>query len=358
MTNILYGRTDLKMAGPGIVILKTATAMVKRGHKVTVVSSGGTLHEAFVHAGIRSCVVDELAFDRRRLLDLIRAVFATRDVIIANNIEVIHGHNLLSTLIMYLGALISCKKVLVYTTVHGVGKESFFKFAPGKLVAVSKFVQSNLINAGISHSKIKVIYNGFIDLKNTPKTPMLLKQFDYPKGYRLNIISVAMMTKFKGHKRLIEAFSKVLNVHQNIHLTLVGDGDCKSALMKDVERLAISEKVTFAGIRNDVPKLLCDSHLFVHLPDYETFGMVVLEAMAAGLPVVASNVGGIPELIVSGKSGYLVDNNIENIVDKINNILGDQALRKTFGLNARARVSEYFDFCKVVGQYESLYNKL
>jgi glycosyltransferase involved in cell wall biosynthesis len=352
--NILYGRTDIKMAGPGIVMLKTAIALTERKHKIFVVSSGGALNDEFTKNGISSVIIDEFAITSRSPIDLIKAIFKVRKTINNNEIDVIHGHNLVSTLIMYFAALLSGRKVSVFTTIHGVGKESFFKFAPGKLIAVSKFVKQKLIFAGVTASKIEVIYNGFIDLEHTPFNQNITTQ-NTENNTDVNIIGVAMMTKFKGHRRLISAFSKVLTINPNAHLKLVGDGVDKEYLLNYVRELGISESVTFLGVRNDVPKLLSEADIFVHAPDSETFGMVVLEAMAAGLAVVTCNVGGIPELIDNGKSGFLVENDIDDIAHNINNLIQDSSLRVEFGRNARDKVKSTFDFTKIMDQYEFLY---
>ena len=352
--NILYGRTDINMAGPGVVMLKTALAMQQFGHNITVASSGGELQDSFQDHGIDSYVIEELSIGRRDPFSILKAIIKLRKIIKDKNIKVIHGHNLVTTLLMYLAAISCGKKVKTFTTVHGVGKEVFFKYAPGKLVAVSKYVKNRLISVGIPHKKVEVIYNGFIDLNTFPVSP---NYYGKNSGECINIINVAMMTGGKGHERVIEAFSSVCKDFPKITLTLVGDGICKKQLIQYCEQLGIQEKVKFVGVSYEVKRLLSESDIFVHLPNSETFGMVVLEAMAAGLGVLTCNVGGIPELIDSGENGIIVDHDFTKISSNLRLLVKDKSLRNSLGKNARAKVAQNFSSDEVFAQYNMLYSE-
>ncbi len=353
--NILFARTDVRMAGPGVVMLKTALEMKNRGHSIFVVSSGGQLHDEFLSNEIQSEIVEELSISKRKPTHILKAILKVKRLIIRNNIDIIHGHNLVSTIIMFIASILAFRKVKVFTTVHGVGKEKYFKFCPGTIIAVSKYVKRRLVSAGVNKDKVKIIYNGFLDIANTPS--ILDENFRTKSGERkskLYIISVAMMTGGKGHIEILNVFKRAYSKNDRLRLRFVGDGPIKNDLVDFVLKEGLSSVVEFLGIRKDVPKLLSQSDMFVHLPESETFGMVVMEAMAAGLAVIAKNVGGIPELIDSGKNGYLVSN-VPNAEDLILMLATEDALRLKLGVQARQDIDLKMNSKKIFDTYEDTY---
>lgn len=352
--NILFARTDIKMAGPGVVMLKTARALSDRGHSVSVISSGGELHREFIGSGIESCIIEEFAINRRGIFDLIKAVAKARKAVKGKGVNVIHGHNLVSTLLMSIACLFCKEKINFYTTIHGVGKEKFFKYAPGKLIAVSKFVKDRLVAAGVPGDKVVVIYNGFIDLNVVPIAEFHNEE-TISKDKRVEVVSVAMMTKFKGHRRVIDTFNVALQEHDNMRLTLIGDGVERQSLTEYVEQLGLTNKIVFLGARSDVPIQLSQADILIHAPDSETFGMVVLEAMASGLAVLTSRVGGIPELVTDMESGCLVENNIAQLSERLVFLAKQPEVRRTLGINAKGKVEKSFNFVRVMNSYENLY---
>ena len=142
-------------------------------------------------------------------------------------------------------------------------------------------------------------------------------------------------------------------------LWLVGDGPLRPAVEKAIVKMGLERKVLFLGIRDDVPKLLAASDLFVLSSDYEGVPLAVLEAMAAGKPVVATAVGGVPELIEDGKTGILVPpRNPETLAKGILRLVKDADLRQRMGKAARERAQERFDISRTAREYETLYLRL
>ena len=139
---------------------------------------------------------------------------------------------------------------------------------------------------------------------------------------------------------------------------MIGDGPEKNKAEKKAKKLGIKDKVIFFGKSNETNKILSFSDLFLLPSEIESFGLSALEAMAAKVPVISSNTGGIPEVNADNFSGRL--SNIGDIKKMINDsveILSDKKLHETFKMNARKR-AEDFDIHKIVPLYENVYNDL
>ncbi|HEV2591706.1 MAG TPA: glycosyltransferase family 4 protein [Gaiellaceae bacterium] len=142
-------------------------------------------------------------------------------------------------------------------------------------------------------------------------------------------------------------------------LVIVGDGPDRTDLETLQHRLGLDERVRFAGERDDVPQLLADAGVFVLASRSEGLPISVLEAMAAGLPVVASDVGGLREQVVDGETGYLVPaGDVTALTDALARLLDDPALRERIGAAARARAEELFDLPAFRRAHVDLYRSL
>ncbi len=351
--NILYGRTDLNIAGPGIVMLKTSSQLVSRGHKVVVASGGGVLEGEFKNNNVIVEKIDELSISKRSPLYVIIAIIKLAKVMKKHDIGLVNGHNMFFTLLAYVASMLARVEVRFYTTIHGVGKEWVCKYLPGKVIAVSSYVKNNLVSHGADPRKISIVHNGLIDIslyKNEQGNPANNQN-------KFTMISVAMMTGLKGQDKIIRVLKKVIETKPDVCLILVGDGVKKNELKELAKKKGVYSDIKFLGRRNDVPDLLKSSDLFIHLPEYETFGMVVMEAMASGLPVIASKTGGIPEIVKNGWSGMLVDNSdIDDVADKVINLIEDQDKRVKFKNNSLQIILEHFQIEKTINNLEDIYS--
>lgn len=168
-------------------------------------------------------------------------------------------------------------------------------------VAISNSVKDSLVEyLGLPGSRITVIYNGAI-----------LERFHRGRtegGKTLRLIYVGRLIEEKGVQTILQALGYLRDA--DCRLTIVGDGDYRAPLQAIAKELDIDSRVQFLGTRDDVPELLADSDVFVHLPDCaEGFGIAVVEAMASGLICVCGDRGALPEIVEDGVSGFLVKNN-------------------------------------------------
>ena len=197
-------------------------------------------------------------------------------------------------------------------------KKQFFRFTFRKAdlaVAISNAVKNSLIAyLGVPEEHIAVIYNGAVLSRFHPAARH--------SGRPLRLIYVGRLIEEKGVQTILKALRGLTDV--DWCLTVVGDGDYRASLQALAEELGIDGKVQFLGTRADVPELLADSDVFVHLPDCaEGFGIAVVEAMASGLLCACGDRGALPEIVEDGVSGFIVkDNDPRQLTEIVRAIAG------------------------------------
>jgi glycosyltransferase involved in cell wall biosynthesis len=208
-------------------------------------------------------------------------------------------------------------------------------------------------------SKIRLIYNG-LDLEDFPaikgRKQEIRKALHIDPKKKITI-TVANLIPYKGHIELLQAAETVAGQFSNTIFLLVGED---RGIQKDLEEqarvLGIRGKIIFLGQRKDVPDLLAASDISV-LPSHEEgFSNVILESMAAGLPVIATRVGGNPEAIVDSETGWLVPpHSPDELAEKILDLLQNPEKAKNWGNAGRRRIQQHFSAEKMVGEHIKLY---
>jgi glycosyltransferase involved in cell wall biosynthesis len=176
----------------------------------------------------------------------------------------------------------------------------------------------------------------------------------------LVFVHVGRFAAVKNHEMLVAAFAQLVGQQPlPTELWLVGDGELREAVQHQVRALGIESRVRFLGVRSDIPDLLRAADVFVFPSRWEGNPLSVMEAMAAGLPVVATAVGGVPELVEDGASGILVPNeDLHGLVAAMQRMAQNPDLREQMGHAARCRAVERFDIRQTVRAYEALYEEL
>lgn len=203
------------------------------------------------------------------------------------------------------------------------------------------------------------LYNlpaGFIE---TIYNPVDIQKFQDYKEYTnkqyITFVNVARFTAIKNQTLLVDAFYRVQKELPNTLLVLVGDGELRTQVEEKVRKLHLEEYVTFTGIISGVSDILAQSDIFVLPSDYEGLPLTILEAMAAGLPIIASSVGGIPDIVKD--NGILIEpGNKEELVLAMIELAKSSEDRKKMSEIAKKEVKKY-DISKVTIKYEKLYKK-
>jgi glycosyltransferase involved in cell wall biosynthesis len=172
------------------------------------------------------------------------------------------------------------------------------------------------------------------------------------------VITVARLESEKGYHRLLSALPLILKNQPNVQFLWVGDALLRQELEEAVWRSGLHEHVHFLGFQNDLARLLALSDLFLHPTAIEGFGIAVLEAMAAGLPVVAINAGGPAEIVVNYETGRLVEDDPDALARVVCELLADPVMARAMGRAGRQRCLSYYSVERMVNQTEQLYFEL
>jgi glycosyltransferase involved in cell wall biosynthesis len=211
---------------------------------------------------------------------------------------------------------------------------------------------------GIKEEKINVIYNG-IDISkfSSNHRTQIRKQLGIDNNIVLTF--TATFHPSKGHKYLLESVGMLKKNYPNVVLLLIGDGVLRSNLGALTKQLNIEDNVRFLGYRTDIPDILSATDIYVHSSVEEGFGIAIIEAMAVGLPVVATNVGGIPEIITNGENGILVPpENPHALAEAIIDLIEHTEQRKILAEKGRQHVTANFTDEIMVKKYMEVYNNV
>jgi glycosyltransferase involved in cell wall biosynthesis len=224
-----------------------------------------------------------------------------------------------------------------------------------RIFTVSASIRETLIRNRVAPGRVSVIYEG-VDLDWFDR--QMTRSVVQGRGRTL-LGTVAHLSSEKGHETLLEAFAQLKDRCPETLLLIVGDGELRSALETKVIDLGIADQVRFLGFRTDVEGLVKQLDVFCLPSLSEGLSSAILAAMAARLPVVATSVGGIPELVQDGVTGRLVTpNNPHQLAVALENLLKDEALRERMGKSGRQRVESHFTLQGKLEATERAYDKL
>lgn len=235
-------------------------------------------------------------------------------------------------------------------------------------ITVSMDLRSWLMETvGVGSKSVTQIYNGVDQQIFLPRSPDLPSPADLPAEFRADntfvIGCVGRLAAVKDQACLIDAFAQLQRSHGDLgvnwRLMVVGDGPLRVQLEQQVRDLGLVTQVWFAGDRTDIAPLLRNMDVFVLPSLAEGISNTLLEAMSTGLPVVATCVGGTPEIVEDGIQGYLIPSQQpDRLASAIVDLVTDQESRETMGHNARAKIEQYFSWDSTVKRYAFVYDQL
>jgi glycosyltransferase involved in cell wall biosynthesis len=218
------------------------------------------------------------------------------------------------------------------------------------VVAISESVRHFLVaEHGLPRQRVDLIAPGW-EGEPFPASPRTERE--------PTVVCVARFRAERGHALLVEAFAKVSRELPSARLVLVGDGPMREAIARRVQELGLKERVEFAGAVPEIWPALAEADVFATAPVAEAAGIAIMEAMAAGLPVVAPNVGGIPELVEPGRTGELCrPGDPDDLARALLDLLRDRQRRERMGAEAR-RAAGPRRMETTVNSYFALYERL
>jgi glycosyltransferase involved in cell wall biosynthesis len=239
--------------------------------------------------------------------------------------------------------------------------DRILSWATDRVVVNADAIRDYLIRTeGLNPLKIDVIYNGvpashaLLDPEmHAMRRELGLEEFEYVVGF------IGRLVPQKNPGLFLEMAQAVLRSGLKCGLLLVGGGPLSATLGEQARNLGIEKSVRFAGVRNDVPRILGVIDLLVLTSNWEGLPNVILEALAAGIPAVATNVGGVGELLTDGTTGYVVPpRDLPTLVDRVIDILSDSSFRAECGRRGREHVQSHFSISGMVDSTVALYNQV
>jgi len=287
-------------------------------------------------------------------------------------VDVFHCHQYTPFVYGFLGALGTETRVVF--TEHGrfypdLPKPKRMLVNPvfGRLVdhmtSISKATKHALVNVErFPRSRIQVVYNGIDGAPydhDTTRSTRLPDEFHTALSGRFVVGNVARLDPIKNHRLMLNAVKEISALHPDLHLCLVGDGPEREGLEAMAKKLGIQSHVLFTGTRQDVYLFYERMDVFILTSFSEGTAMTLLEAMASGLPCIVTDVGGNPEIIEDGNTGFVIPNNdCQALVEKISLLKQQPKLRKELGRNARRKFLRHFSVQQMTHNYENIYRKL
>lgn len=350
--NILQVLPELKSGGVERGTIDLAKHLVAKGHKAVIVSAGGPLAADLAAAGIKHYT---LPVHKKSPFSIYRSVKTLSKIVELEKIDIVHARSRVPAIV----AFFSSRRTHVpfITTCHGFySKHALSRFMGwGKLVIVASHIIGKRMRDDFSvpHRKIRLIHRG-----------VNLNEFTYSPGLKKEIIVgvIGRLTPIKGHPLFLKAMARVTRVHPNIKIQIIGDApkpQYKEELQTLAKQLGITKSVEFLGTRYDIPALLSKmSVLVVPSIGEEAFGRVAIEAGACGIPVVATRMGGLIDIMEDEKDGLLVSPDDPRLLaEAVMKLVSDPQLAARYSRSLRMKVEKEFSLDLMFEKTLAVYNE-
>jgi glycosyltransferase involved in cell wall biosynthesis len=361
-TRVLLLLYTLEAAGAEKVVLTLAGHLDRRRFEPLVCGlRGGRLLEAFRALGVPVVVIG-----KRRRLDP-GALWRLYRLVRRERVDVLHSHNFSANLWGRLVGLLAGVPTLIATehTVSSVKSplqrwlDRLLARPTARIIAVSRRVQeSHVREEAIPAGRFTVVYNGLpaFGPAPTPDGARAIRSSLRVADGEFAVTTVGRLEPPKGHEVLLRAAPRILAAAPAARFVLVGEGSLGPALRRLADALGVAHAVRFVGVRSDVRSVLAVSDLCLIPSLREGFSVTMLEAMSVGAPIVATDVGGNAEAIVSGESGLVVPpGDPAAIAAAAVTLLLDREAARALGAAARRRFEAHFTLERMIAETERLY---
>ncbi len=362
MRTILYLSTS---SGPGgaerVINNLTASLNPERFRAILCLFRPGWLQERSESCGIRTFILPTHGMTDWRWAIQFKRLLRQEQV------DLIHAHEFDANV---QGAFVAALSgVPLVATVHGknyywerLRRRLAYRWVSRRatMVAVSEDLKQFIVEkVGISSSRVKVLYNGVDVLPQCDRAEVekFRKDLGLPVSHKI-VGVVGNLYPVKGHQYLIDAIPSILKKCPETSFVFAGRGQLEEELRAQVCRLGVKERVIFLGLRQDIPRILGVIDVFVLPSLSEGLSMAILEAMIVGKPVVATQVGGNPELVLNGETGFLVPpKDSQALTSSVVTLLTNRQQAAEFSERGKYRAEGQFSLRTMVRAYESLYDE-
>lgn len=357
--------------GSGVVASELALGLANRGHEVHIVSYAVPFRLRTFHPNVRIHEVEVASYPLFKYPPYTLGL-ATKlaEVATEHPLDVIHAHYAVPHAV----SAFLAKQILggwpkIITTLHGtditlVGADTSFhrviRFAievSDAVTAVSKYLRQRTVEEFSIERPIEVIYN-FVDTSRCRRSPdKCTREHWAPRGEKI----LMHASNFRPVKRVSDVVRIFARVRRELEckLVLVGEGPERLFVQQLVKELRLSDDVHFLGEQDYLESLLSCADLFLLPSEQESFGLVALEAMSCEVPVIGTTIGGLPEVVVHGETGFLFPvGEIQEMARAAIDLLSDNERLRQFRKSARQRATAHFDASLIIPQYESLYRSV
>lgn len=352
----LIGTGDF--AGTERMVLTLCQGQLKRGHRVSVVvRQRGRVEEFLRREGI------EIQTPR---IGPMSAPWHVARECRRRNVDILHSHLTSGTHVANAVSIMTGIPVVDHLHVYNRDISHVIASRLGRLIAVSQHTQEYYeTRRGMKRSSIDVVPNGSPILEETDASMqhataqrVVAEELQLPVGTPF-ITLAARVTEQKGQDIFVRAAEKVLSQMPNVHFLIAGSMEDEvfvSALRDEILAKGLSSNVHILGFRTDVARLLRASELAVIPSRYEPFGLSVIEPMLLGVPVIASNVGGIPDTLHDPSLGMLVEAEaVDDLARAMLELLANASLRESLAANAKAEAIEKFSVNSMLDKIDAVY---
>ncbi len=341
--NILQILPELNVGGVETGTLDLAKYLVKSGHKAVVISNGGEMVRELESFG---AIHYQLPVHKKSIFTMVKTIPKLVEIIEKEKIDIVHARSRVPAWIAYF----ACRKTnrVFITTCHGYYKKHPFSFVMGwgrRVIVLSNVIARHMIDDfGTPHERLRLIPRS-VDLEKFKYTSP-----DKKRKEEFNVGIIGRLTPIKGHLHFVKAMAYVARAVPRLKIWIIGDAPASKEAYKEqvqvlVKRLGLWHCTQFLGNQRDIPSILANLDLLVlATTTHEAFGRVIIEAQACGVPVVATRVGGVIDIIEDQKTGILVPpSDPASIAEAAIKIFKDVELSRTLAQNAYKKVKEKYN---------------
>lgn len=355
ITKVMQIIPDLGLGGAEIMVENLTLELIKEGYELTIISLYD--YNSAITARMKEKDIQVNYLHKRLGIDW-KIIYRLYKLMKVKKPDVVHTHLYAAPYAMT--AAVFARVPVKVHTIHSIATQElskpkriinkiFYKYYGVVPVSISPLVKETVMKEyGFVEKKIEMIYNGIDSEKS-------IRKMDYTfKNDEINIIHIGSFKEPKNHIGLIESFKIVCDKFPNTVLYLIGAGKLEEHIKNCVRELGLEKNVVFLGLQANVYPFLNSADIFVLPSLWEGMPISLIEAMATGLPIVVSHVGGIPDMIQDKISGLVVEVNKEDISEALIRLIESTELREKLGNEAMIDAKQ-FTSKKMAKEYAELY---